>query len=388
MDNFVAALLITASQVIAIALFARLFLWPRKRGIISYAGFLLFSFVCSWLYLQSNLILQSAIVFPVLSSGYFFSGAIEQKLFVAGLFLQLGFIVSALPGYAVGFFLLFLLAISLWRRDKPRLLQRIGIKHFLLWGLTTLNLIGLFLLTFSSHHLAGVVSIITAALGVVYTFSFDLERNIQLSEESKLVAKQLEFQQAKVRQTSSYLQIARRAVHNMKRQYRKIDEALAKEQLEQAKSSLKEINAELDFPELLEFTGNDRIDSLLYSLQMNCQQADIQLKQQLVIQKRVLLDEALLASLLGNLFDHVMTVAKQNKVKKLSLTMKTSAQFLLIEVSYPEEKRRSKLLSRVTSEIPAEIVEIVEQVSGIYDTAYPKSECQIKVMLPLQRIGR
>lgn len=400
MNEVFVALVSTINQVVTLVLFYNLFLLPKRRAGYSYAAFIIFSFVCSLIHVYSEsipLLTTLLIIFAIL---YFFQGTKLLKVFVPALYLQVAIIAdfgNALISMEIGEIGLFgttdiliivLLILNIQRRGKPRLIQQVGVKHLLLWLLTLTNFVGLALIYFSESlpdNLKIVfATLITLSTMLAYYFSFYLEKNYRIREENMLTTKQMEFQKDKLEQMSSYLQASRKIIHDTKKNYRAISSALDNDDTEQAKLCLKEAKENLTFPELLGFTGNDLVDSMLYSLYNMCQEEEIQLSHQLVIKQRIQIDEVLLASLLGNLFDRTISTVKQNKVKKIDLTIKTSAQFLLIELNYPEEKRLIDKLDIPSDEKLAVILQVVEKISGVYETDWSEGEHQIRVMLPLQ----
>lgn len=400
MSEIFVAVVSTVNQLLTLALFYNLFLVPRRRAGYSYVVFLVFSFIGSLIHVYTESIPLLTTVLLIFITLYFFQGTKLLKIFVPALYLQVGLIVdffNSLISMEIGEVGLFgpsdiliiaLLLLNIWRRKKPRLVQQVGVKHLMLWLLTLTNFVGLALIYFSGNFPNNLkmvfATLIMASTLLAYYFSFYLEKTYKIREENMLTTKQMEFQKDKLEQMSSYLQASRKIIHDTKKNYRAISSALDNGETEQAKLCLKEASENLTFPDLLGFTGNDLVDSMLYSLYNKCQQEEIQLNHQIVIKQRIQIDETLLASLLGNLFDRTISIVKQNKVQKIDLAIKTSAQFLLIELNYPEEKRLINKLDIPSDERLAAIMQMVEKISGVYEADWSEGECQIRVMLPLQ----
>lgn len=404
MNVFVLAILDGINVVITTFLLFNLLLYRKKyRGIVAYSLIFLVGIGVAYLSLRNNWppVFKTVIILGGLLT--FFNGTVPKKIMAVVFQMQLGMLLDFFHGIWLSvaspdmdatiieiLTLTILGTLNFIRRDKAPLIEYFDKKYILVWILFTLNflLCGSVVtsLQFSIHMKILITVILILTSGINIYFCYYLEKTRKIFEENLIISKQVEFQENKLEQNKAYLEKNNRLMHDIKRHYLEIEHALSENQMDYVKEYMKGVYQQYFKNVAAGFTGNQIVDSMLFSLKDQCEKEGIDLEYEITIDKKITLHEQDLAVLLGSLFDRAMkTVNHQGKIMVL---VKTEAQHLLIKVDYSGEplSQNVGLTKKMVDqwEETQSIYRIVEKYHGMYETKEEQAENGVKVILPLR----
>lgn len=331
-------------------------------------------------YIRTIIIIVSALIF-------FYKGTLSKKIMATLLLIQIATFIEFIHFIAIMLespdiyrhliditFLVILLLVNHIRREKKKLMQYFDKKYGLVWLLISMNFF-LFMSVMSSfefsYQMKWIISgilIITSVINIY--FCYYLEKTQKVFEEKLLITRQIEFQENKLAQNKAYLEKNNRLMHDIKKHYLEIENALTDNQLEYVKDYMKGVYQQYFANDGHGFTGNSVIDSTFYSLNDQCKKEGINLDYSITIDHQIDVNENDLAILLGSLFDNAINRAKVSAEKLIHVELRTKKNrvVLVIGNSRKEHLLPNTGLSKETLNHWQEeqlINRIIEKYSGV-----------------------
>lgn len=415
MSILIQLILNTFIYLAVILLLFNLLLIRKQRSGFSYVLFLgicIAASCISYIYDWFSIVRTSVMILGALF--FFYRGTVPNKILASALIVQLGVVLDFLHGIVLMLSLpdleyidlsggiptwdslleilviITLIALNFFRREKEPLVQYFDKKYVLVWILITLN----FLLFASvltslefSNQMKGIISaILILTSGINIYFCYYLEKTRKIFEENLIITKQIEFQKNKLAQNKAYLEKNNRLMHDIKKHYLEIEQALSENQLVYVKEYMKGVYKQYFENVESGFTGNQVIDSMFFSLKEQCEKEEIDLTCEILIDKKITFHDQDLAVLLGSLFDRAIKTMKSKE--KIMVTLKTEVQHLLIAIDYPRNRQLPNTgITKKTVEQWEDIQvvhRIVEKYHGMYETKNDSEKSGIKILLPLR----
>lgn len=411
MPDFIIVLLDTANMSLITFLLFNLLLVRKNKSIFVYlilfslnVGFTHFSYVYNLLPAFKTAVIMASVM-------YLFKGTIPNRILAVAFLFQLGVILDFLHGFVVfinlpvnyhvmpngqGSFIeiliqLILISLNYLRRGKEPLINYFDKKYVLVWLLITLNAFLSFSiissLEFSSQMKGLISTILILTSGINLYFCYYLEKTRKIFEENIVISRQAEFQESKLEQNKAYLEKNNRLMHDIKRHYLEIEQALSENQLDYVKEYMKGVYQQYFDNSGTGFTGNQVVDSMFFSLKEQCQKEKIELDYSISITKRIELDEKDLAVILGGLFDKAVKMASQTEQEPLiKAEMRTDQHHLVITVQHPKELKTVGTKGMIQQWEESQMIHrIVEKYHGMYEIVEEPELSGTKIILPISQ---